>query len=159
MPRYKFQKNDFNPTFIISNIIILSTLYYLLNIFFTILFNSFFKTKLHINQILSSSALDFSSKYGYNYLLSCFFTNTAMIFSYVFIIDKAKKILDYVLTNFFIHLILSTINDKFPSKFIWWFLHGVIITSVTLISEYISLKIEQKEIKLDFNIDRKDKKI
>ena len=155
MPRYKFQKNDFNPTFIISNIIILSTLYYILNIFFTILFNSFFKTKLHINQILSDSALDFSSKYGYNYLLSYFFTNTSMIFCYVFIVDKAKKILDYVLTNFFIHLIMSTINDKFPSKFTWWVLHGLIITAVTLISEYMSLKIEQKEIKLDFSSNNK----
>ena len=89
MPKYKFQKNDFNPILIISNIAILSSGYYIINIFFTILFNSIFNTKLHINQILSEEALDFSSKYGYSYLCSLFFTNLLMIFLYVVVIDKA----------------------------------------------------------------------
>lgn len=159
MPRYKFQKNDFNPILIISNIAILSSGYYIINIFFTILFNSIFNTKLHINQILSEEALDLSSKYGYSYLCSLFFTNLLMIFLYVVVIDKAKKILDFVLTNFFIHLVLSTINTGFPTKFLWWVLNGLIITAVTLISEFISLKIEQKEIKIDFSIRKKSKKI
>ena len=159
MPKYKFQKNDFNPILIISNIAILSSGFYIINIFFTLLFNSIFKTKLHINQILSDEAFDFSSKYGYCYMCSLFFTNLFMIILYVIVIDKAKKILDFVLTNFFIHLVISTIINGFPMKFTWWIINGLVITAVTLISEFISLKIEQKEIKLDFSIGRKTKKI
>ena len=157
MPRFKFQQNDFNPKFIISNIILLFSTHYIINIFFTILFNSFFRTKLHINQIFSDEAIDLSSKYGYCYLCSLFFTNFFMIAGFVFIVDKAKKILDYVLTDFFIHLVLCTINCGFPSKFLWWVVNLTFVFLITIISEYISLKIEQKEIKLDFSITKKPK--
>ena len=80
-----------------------------------------------------------------------------MIAVFILIVDKAKNILDFVLTYFFIHLILCTINSGFPSNFIWWAIQGIILTLVTLISEFISLKIEQKEIKLDFSISKKVK--
>lgn len=152
MPRYKFQKNDFNPLLIISNIIILSCAYYIINTFFTIFFNSFFKTNLHINQILTDEALDFSSYYGYSYLCSYFFTCILMIFVFVFVIDKAKKILDFVLTTFFIHLILCTINNGFPSRILWWLIQGLGITLITLVAEYLSLSIEQREIKINCHI-------
>lgn len=158
MPKYKFQKSDFNPVLICLNIVILSTGYYLTNIFFTILFNSIFKTKLHINQIISDEALDLSSKYGYSFLCSSFFTNMVMVVLFVVVVEKAKKILDYVLTNFFIHLVLCTVNSGFPFRFLWWTFNGLIITIVTLLSEYITLKIEQKEIKLDFSLGKSKKK-
>ncbi len=54
MPRFKFQQNDFNPKFIISNICLIFFIHYIINIFFKIIFNSFFRTKSHINQILSN---------------------------------------------------------------------------------------------------------
>ena len=76
---------------------------------------------------------------------------------FAIIVEKAKKILDFVLTNFFVHLVICTIYNGFPSKFLWWLLNGVFITIVTLISEYITLKIEQKEIKLDLTIGQKTK--
>ena len=69
MPRFKFQQSDFNPKFIISNIILLFSTHYIINIFFTILFNSFFRTKLHINQIFSDEAIDLSSKYVVIYVV------------------------------------------------------------------------------------------
>ena len=80
-----------------------------------------------------------------------------MIAVFVLIVDKAKNILDFVLTNFFVHLILCTINSGFPSTLIWWVIQGIVITLVTLVSEFISLKIEQQEIKLDFSVSKKVK--
>lgn len=158
MPRNKFQKIDFNPTLIICRIMMLSSGYYIINIIFTIILNSVFKTKLHINQILSASIIDFSNKYDFCYICSLLMTNFIMIFGYVFIVDKAKNILDFVLTNFFIHLVLVTLIDTFPTSFFWWFLNLVVISSVTVLSEYMSLKIDQKEIKLDFGM-KKGKKV
>lgn len=78
-----------------------------------------------------------------------------MIMGFVFIVDKAKNILDFVLTNFFIHLVLVTINDKFPTNCFWWFLNISVICIETITSEYISLKIDQREIKLDFTSNKK----
>jgi hypothetical protein len=95
--------------------------------------------------------MDLQSNYGYTTLLAIFFTNLMMIAAYVVIIDKAKKILDYVLTNFFIHLIITTLNSHFPFNPIWWIVNGVFLTIVTLISEFIALKLDQRDIKLDLN--------
>ena len=153
----KSQNLDFKPKIIISSILMISSAYYIINIFFTIFFNSFFGIKTSIQQIISDKALDFSSAYSSCYLLSLFFTYVFMIAVFVIIVDKAKNILDFVLTNFFIHLIVCTINSGFPSKFIWWMIQGILLTLVTLISEFISLKIEQQEIKLDFSVSKKVK--
>ena len=153
----KSQNLDFKPKIIISSILMISSAYYIINIFFTIFFNSFFGIKSNIQQIISDKALDFSSAYSSCYLLSLFFTYVFMIAVFVIIVDKDKNILDFVLTNFFIHLIICTINSGFPSKFIWWMIQGILLTLVTLISEFIALKIEQQEIKLDFSVSKKVK--
>ena len=148
---------EFKPKIIISSIFMISSAFYIINIFFTIFFNSFFGIRLHISQLISDKALDFSSSYGSAYLCSLFFTYVFMVAIFVFFVDKAKNILDFVLTNFFIHLILCTVNTGFPSKFMWWVIQSIILTLVTLVSEFISLKIEQKEIKLDFSVSKKVK--
>ena len=159
MPKAKKSQalNDFKPKIIISSILMICSAFYIINILFTIFFNSFFGIRLHLSQIISDKALDFSSSYGSAYLCSLFFTYVFMIAIFIFFVDKAKNILDFVLTNFFIHLILCTVNSGFPSKFLWWVIQSIILTLVTLVSEFISLKIEQKEIKLDFSVSKKVK--
>ena len=159
MPKTKKSQalNDFKPKIIISSILMICSAFYIINILFTIFFNSFFGIRLHLSQIISDKALDFSSSYGSAYLCSLFFTYVFMIAIFIFFVDKAKNILDFVLTNFFIHLILCTVNSGFPSKFLWWVIQSIILTLVTLVSEFISLKIEQKEIKLDFSVSKKVK--
>jgi hypothetical protein len=155
----KYLTSNFDPTLIISQIFLIFSLYYLLLIFFTILFDTFFGLIIHIDQILSSESIDFQNKYGYCYLCSNFFTNLFMIGVYISVVDKANKILDYVLTNFFIHLILTTLNSHFPTYLLWWGINCLILTCVTLISEYIALKLDQREIKLDFKFSESTKKI
>ena len=153
----KYISPNFDPTLIISQISLIFSLQYILVIFFTILFNPFFGLKLHIDQILSSDSLDLQSNYGYAYLCSSFFTNLFMISAYILVIDKANKILDYVLTNLLLHLILITLNSHFPTSILWWIVNGVYITLVTLISEYIALRMDQREIKLDLKFDKNEK--
>jgi hypothetical protein len=148
----KYISHNFDPTLIISQIFLIFSLHYTLLIFFTILFNTFLGLRLHIDQILSADSVDFESNYGYAFICSNFFTHLFMIAGYIVVVDKANKILDYVLTNFFIHLILTTLNSQFPKSFLWWILNGAFITCLTLISEYIALKLDQREIKLDLKL-------
>jgi hypothetical protein len=70
-----------------------------------------------------------------------FATNILMIFVFVFVIDKANKILDYALTTFLFHIILTTLNLSFPINLLWWIINGILLTVATLVSEYISLKL------------------
>lgn len=153
----KYLSMNFNPTLILSQIALIFSLHYLILILFTILFDKIFGINLHINQIFSSESVDFQNNYGYSFLCSNFFASLFMILVYILVIDKANKILDYVLTNFFVHLILTTLYSHFPTHFLWWILNGIFLTVITLTSEYIALKIDQREIKLDLRIsDKKD---
>ncbi len=145
----KYITSNFDPILITSQICLIFSIHYILLIFFTILFNSFLGLKLHIDQIFASDSLDFQNNYGYAYICSNFFTYLFMIGTYIKIVDKANKILDYVLTNFLFHLILTTLTSHFPVNIFWWIINGIFLTTVTLIAEYISLKLDQKEIKLN----------
>lgn len=150
MPVKSFNKpNNFNPTLIISQIFLIMSIHYLTIIFFICVFDSFFGLRSHIDQIFSPEVYKFvENNYGYATLLAHFFSSLFMIFFYVVIIEKANKILDYVLTNFFIHILITTILNHFPLNYFWWVINSSMNASVIIISEYISLKIDQKEIKL-----------
>lgn len=152
----KFQKNpNFDPILIITQIILIFSVHTAILICFTLTFNSFFVLKIHLDQILSPESFDFQTSYGFSSLCALFFTNVIMIALYICIVDKANKILDYVLTNFFIYLILTTLNSHFPFYFIWWLIHGLFVTVTTLISEYISLRISQKNWQLSSMLEMK----
>jgi len=119
-------------------------------VLFVVAFDTVFGLKVHIDQILGVDSMEFSSKYGISSLFALLFSNMILIFLLIFIIEKGNKILDYSLTNFLIHFILTTINSKkIPFTFSWWVVNGLVLTAVTLIAEYICLQIERKEISLD----------
>ncbi len=151
--KYLTKNNNFDPVLIISQICLIFSIYYTLQIFFTILFNSLFGIRLHIHQILSSEVLDFSTSYGIAYICTSFFTYLFICVVLIVIVDKANKILDYILTNFLFYLIMTTLNSHFPTSFMWWLIHSCFLLVVTLISEFISLKLDQRGIKLNFNIE------
>jgi hypothetical protein len=151
--KYLTKNHNFDPVLIISQIFLIFSIYYIIQIFFTFLFNTLFGLHLHIDQILSSEVLDFSTSYGFAYLCTMFFTYLFMCGVYIIIVDKANKILDYVLTNYLFHLILTTLNSHFPISFMWWTTHTTLLVVITLISEFISLKLDQRGIKLNFNIE------
>jgi len=142
---------NFDPVLISSQISLTIGIFYTLFFFFTIVFNQVFGLKPHLDQILNFEAFYFDSKYGFVTLCSYFFTNIIMIIVYIFSIEKANKILDYVLTNFFFYLVLTTLNSKFPTGLSWWIINFVFLSVVTLVSEYLCLMIEQREIQLDFS--------
>lgn len=145
----------FNPVLIISQITFVLSINFMIMIFFTILFNSFFGLNLHVDQILSDKAFDFSCSYGYAAIFTLFFTSLFMTVVYVLFIEKANQILDYVLTNFFCYFIFTCLNSSFPVNFFWWLFNGAAVVATTLIAEYVSLRLEQKDIKLDYNFQLK----
>lgn len=148
----KYLTPNFDPILIVSQIFLIFSAYYFLLICFTVLFDSILGLNLHIDQILSEESVDFQNNYGYAFLCANFFTHLFMIVAYVLVVDKANKILDYVLTNFLLHLILTTLNSHFPTDFFWWCFNGIFLTVVTLVAEFIALKLDQREIKLDLKL-------
>lgn len=149
---------NFKPAFIISQIILIFSIFYIIFILFTLLFNALFGINLHMYQILSCEGIDFSSNniyYCYANLLTLVFTHIFMIFINIIMIDKPKKMLDYILTNFFLHLILTTLYSHFPNYISWWFTYFIILFGVTIISESIAMRIRQKPIYLNISEENK----
>ena len=70
---------------------------------------------------------------------------------YVILIEKANKILDYVLTNFLLQVLIVWLFNGFPIAISFWCINGLKVAIETVISEYIALKIEQQEIIIHTN--------
>jgi hypothetical protein len=150
MPPRLFSRNvNFNPILISSQIILLISIFYVIFIFFTITYSTLFGLQVHIDQILSVDSFD--NSYGYCALSANLSTHVIMTFVYIIVVEKANKILDYSLTTFFIHFLLTTLNSRIPFTFAWWVVNLGCFISVILVSEFISLKIDQRDISLNFN--------
>lgn len=150
MPKKYFSRNqNFNPLLIISNIGIIFSISSIVQFLMIYIFNRMFGiSTIHRDQLIGSEQWDLTSDYGYVAILATFFNSVIMIEVYVLIIDKANQILDYVLTNFFLYLVVSSLICKFPVNLSFWIINGLTISFVTLIAEYISLKLERKEIRI-----------
>jgi hypothetical protein len=156
MPAKLFSKNtNFNPILITSQIILVISIFYVSFISTTMLHNSFFGLQLHIDQILSSEAFDFQSTYGYCALTASLNTHIIMTIVFIVFIEKANRIFDYALTTFFLHLILTTLNSQFPMNLGWWLVNLALFAVTIVISEYISLRLDQRDITVDFKVSDK----
>ena len=159
MPKKYYSKNNqnFDPLLILSQIFLVLSVFYFLLILFTLIFNNLFSLQLHLHQIIGSDQFDLTSNYGINTLCAYFFTYLIMIAVYILIIDKAKNILDYVLTNFFLNIIITTFYYRFPANLSYWFFNILFVALNTLISEYICVKKESQDIPV--NTEKNMKKI
>lgn len=152
MPKKYYSKsNSFYPLLIISNIGLIMSISYISNLFVTLCVNALFNLKFHYSQIFGSTQWDFETAYSYSAIFSGVVDSIIMIGVLVCIVDKAKMILDYALTNLIIHVLLIWIIEGFPVLLSFWIANGLKITAIIIIAEYLSLKIERQDIKLHLN--------
>lgn len=64
------------------------------------------------------------------------------------IVQRAKKCLDFSATAYFLHLVTVTTSSGFPAEAVWWLCMAVNLTITTLLSEWLCLQQELKEIPL-----------
>ena len=64
------------------------------------------------------------------------------------IVEKSKKCLDFSVTLFLLHLLISTMYGGFPSRLDWWVVHvfGTII--MVILGEYLCSLKELNDIPL-----------
>jgi len=53
------------------------------------------------------------------------------------IVEKSKKCLDFTVTYFILHLILSTMYNGFPTTFDWWIVHVLSLLVMVVLGEYV----------------------
>ena len=79
----------------------------------------------------------------YSYL-----NNTYRSLLLAIIVEKSKKCLDFSVTLFLIHIILSSIYGGFPSTWDWWIIHILGMIMMVLFGEYACSKRELSDIPL-----------
>ena len=138
----------FNPRLILSQIISLQSFHYvILGIIFQIN-HVLFGTSITIDRIFTSKHLDIWSATGW-------IDNSAILFSSLIgslllaiIVEKSKKCLDFSVTLFLIHIVLSSIYGGFPSTWDWWIIHILGMIMMVLFGEYACSKRELSDIPL-----------
>ncbi len=104
----------------------------------------------HLGQLFSPSSLDLSLDYSMATLIANFVNVPFVVCALAYTVEKANKCLDFTVTIFFFHWLLTCFSYRFPSLISWWLYHALIVTITVLSSEYVCLKLETAEIKLSF---------
>jgi len=67
-----------------------------------------------------------------------------MIFGLIFIVEKGKRVLDFVATVYLFHMFLCLYYNGFVLfGFSWWFFNIVCFLITVFIGEYVCIKFEQ----------------
>lgn len=64
----------------------------------------------------------------------------------LYLIERAKKCLDFSATVYIIHLLLCTLYGGFPSSITWWVVNGTGLAIMALLGEYLCIRRELREI-------------
>ena len=149
--KYISQNKSFFPILIISNMVIILSLNFITRFILINILNKIIGLIFHEDQIFGFNQFDFTSSYTSCAILSLIIESVIMIGVYVVIVEKANKLLDYSLSNELFNIILISIFSGFPNTFYFWIISAIKVTLITVIAEFITLKIEQKEIFINSN--------
>jgi hypothetical protein len=64
----------------------------------------------------------------------------------LYLIERAKKCLDFSVTLYIIHLFICIVYGGWPSSIAWWIVNGTGIALMALLGEYLCIRRELQEI-------------
>ncbi|EPS74473.1 hypothetical protein M569_00284, partial [Genlisea aurea] len=135
-----------DPWLIVAQIVCLQCLFYLgFGIFSTVLVGSRV-AKMSLVYFFDYAAVNASSITGWCVLISFFLSSLLGAFFLVYLVERAKKCLDFVATLWIIHLFLCTSYGGWPSSLTWWIANGIDLAVMALLGEYLCMKREMREI-------------
>lgn len=68
----------------------------------------------------------------------------------VYLIERAKKCLDFSATLYIIHLLMCIIYGGWPSSITWWVVNGTGVAVMALLGEYLCIRRELREIPIRY---------
>ncbi|KAK4781198.1 hypothetical protein SAY87_017304 [Trapa incisa] len=72
----------------------------------------------------------------------------------LYLIERAKKCLDFSATVYMIHLLFCMLYGGFPSSITWWVVNGTGLAIMALLGEYLCIRRELREIPITRNRSR-----
>lgn len=131
---------------IVGQIVCLQCFYYLtLGVFLTI-FVGTRVPRMSLVYFFDYATVTTSTVTGWCVIASFLFSSLAGAGHMLYLIERAKKCLDFSATVYVIHLFICIVYGGWPSSTTWWVLNGTGIAVMALLGEYLCIKREQREI-------------
>merc|ERR1712232_868295 len=110
--------------------------------------NQIISTPQSLYALFQFRAYTWQSNEGCAIILSEFATSLIMAAVIPFVVERAKKCLDFVATYHIFHFIAICWISGFPNTSHWWIVNGMALVVTTLLGEYLCMQGETKAIKL-----------
>ncbi|XP_020106421.1 protein SYS1 homolog [Ananas comosus] len=135
-----------DPWLIVSQIVCLQCLYYLtLGLFLAILVGTRV-SRLGLVYFFDFSTLNPSTVTGWCAIVSFLLTSIAGAGFLLYLVERAKKCLDFAATLYIIHLFICIIYGGWPSSITWWVVNLSSLALMSLLGEWLCIRRELREI-------------
>ncbi|KAK6914914.1 Integral membrane protein SYS1-related [Dillenia turbinata] len=135
-----------DPWLIVAQIVCLQCLYYLtLGIFMSILVGSRV-SRMSLIYFFDFAAVTASTVTGWCVISSFILTALAGAFYLLYLVERAKKCLDFSATIYIIHLVICILYGGWPASITWWIVNATGFAVMALLGEYLCIRRELREI-------------
>lgn len=135
-----------DPWLIIAQIACLQCLYYLtLGLVLAFLVGNRV-SQMTLFYIFDFAAISASSITGWCVIAAFLLTSLAGAGYLLYLIERAKKCIDFSATLYIIHLVICTCYGGWPSSFTWWIVNIAGLALMALLGEYLCIRRELREI-------------
>ncbi|GLC36025.1 hypothetical protein PLESTM_000393900 [Pleodorina starrii] len=137
-----------DPVLIIAQIVTIQCLFYLSLGLWQGLFLGSSVARLSIQHLFSWRAYSLATYVGCVSALSLLVTAALGAVFLMWIVERAKKCLDFASTCFIFHLCFCWSYEGFPARLEWWLVNGIGLIIMSLFGEWLCLRREMQEIPL-----------
>uniref|UniRef100_A0A2P2JD25 Uncharacterized protein MANES_04G123000 n=1 Tax=Rhizophora mucronata TaxID=61149 RepID=A0A2P2JD25_RHIMU len=135
-----------DPWLILAQIVCLQCLYYLtLGLFLSTLVGTRVP-RFSLFYFFDFAAVTASTVTGWSVIASFLLSSVAGASYMLYLIERAKKCLDFSATLYIIHLFISIVYGGWPSSITWWVVNGTGLAAMVLLGEILCIRRERQEI-------------
>mmetsp|Transcript_65766 Transcript_65766/g.212203 ORF Transcript_65766/g.212203 Transcript_65766/m.212203 type:complete len:166 (+) Transcript_65766:219-716(+) len=138
----------FNPRLITTQIVVMQSAFWLCLCALAACADFVLGEPQSLSQLFQYQAYTWKTQEGLTLALCLWVTALVMAATLRFVVERAKKCLDFVATYHFFHLVATCIATGFPMALHWWVIHVVALLVAVFLGEYICMMAETKAIKL-----------
>ncbi|KAK2984877.1 hypothetical protein RJ640_008642 [Escallonia rubra] len=135
-----------DPWLIVAQIVCLQCLYYLtLGLFLAILVGTRV-SRMSLVYLFDYATVSASTVTGWCVIASVLVSSVAGAGYLLYLVERAKKCLDFSATLYIIHLFICIVYGGWPSSITWWVVNGSGLAMMALLGEYLCIQRELREI-------------
>ncbi|KAL6568123.1 hypothetical protein OROHE_003807 [Orobanche hederae] len=143
-----------DPWLIVAQIVCLQSLYYLtLGVFLSILVGTRV-SKMSLVYFFDFATVTASTVTGWFVIASILLSAVAGAGFLVYLVERAKKCLDFCATLYIIHLFICILYGGWPSSLTWWVVNVTGLAVMELLGEYLCMRRELRDIPISISRNR-----